>query len=154
MMTSVVQSGTGKAAQALGRPVAGKTGTSNKARDAWFVGYTPEYVAGVWVGYDDLRPLGRGESGASSALPIWVDVMKGMLADTPAVDFPVPAGIEIAKIDPKTGKLAYDGQPDAIDEVFLEGSVPTEVATPPDQVDTDTFMMEQLGGGPPTAPSG
>jgi len=65
-----------------------------------------------------------------------MDVMKGMLADTPAVDFPVPAGIEVAKIDPKTGKLAYEGQPDAIDEVFLEGSVPTEVAIPANIADS------------------
>jgi penicillin-binding protein 1A len=147
MMTSVVQGGTGKAAMALARPIAGKTGTSNKVRDAWFVGFTPELVAGVWIGYDDLRPLGRKESGANSALPVWMEFMKVALKDTPAVDFPVPAGVEIAKIDPKTGKLAYDGQPDSIDEVFLEGTVPTEIANPPDVVDTGTFMMEQLGGG-------
>ena len=147
MMTSVVQGGTGKAAMALQRPIAGKTGTSNKVRDAWFVGFTPELVAGVWIGYDDLRGLGPRESGANSALPVWMEFMKTALKDTPAVDFPVPAGIETAKIDPKTGKLAYDGQPDAIDEVFLEGTVPTETANPPDVVDTGTFMMEQLGGG-------
>jgi penicillin-binding protein 1A len=101
----------------------------------------------VWIGYDDLRPLGPRESGANSALPVWMEFMKVALKDTPAVDFPVPAGVEMAKIDPKSGKLAYDGQPDAIDEVFLEGTVPTEVANPPDVVDTGTFMMEQLGGG-------
>jgi penicillin-binding protein 1A len=147
LMTSVVQGGTAKALQALQRPIAGKTGTSNKVRDAWFVGFTPEIVAGIWIGYDDLRGLGKGESGANSAVPIWMDVMKTVLKDAPAVDFPVPPGIEVAKIDPKSGKLAYDGQPDAIDEVFLEGTVPTEVANPPDVVDTGTFMMEQLGGG-------
>lgn len=147
MMTSVVQGGTAKAAMSLARPIAGKTGTSNKVRDAWFVGFTPELVAGVWVGYDDLRGLGNRESGANSALPIWMEFMKVALKDTPAVDFPVPAGVEIAKIDPKSGKLAYDGQQDAIDEVFLEGTVPTEVANPPDVVDTSAFMMEQLGGG-------
>ncbi len=147
LMTSVVQGGTGKAAMALERPIAGKTGTSNKVRDAWFVGFTPEIVAGVWVGFDDLRPLGRGESGANSALPIWMDVARAALKDAPVVDFPVPAGVEIAKIDPKTGKLAYDGQEDAIDEVFLEGTVPTEIANPPDVLDTGSFMMEQVGGG-------
>jgi penicillin-binding protein 1A len=147
MMTSVVQGGTGKAAMSLQRPIAGKTGTSNKVRDAWFVGFTPELVAGVWVGYDDLRGLGPRESGANSALPVWLEFMKGALKDTPAVDFPVPAGVEMAKIDPKSGKLAYDGQPDAIDEVFLEGTVPTETANPPDVLDTEDFMLQQLGGG-------
>jgi penicillin-binding protein 1A len=153
MMTSVVQGGTGKAALSLKRPLAGKTGTSNKARDAWFIGYTPEIVAGVWVGFDDLRPLGSRESGANSALPIWIDFMKGLLKDRPPVDFPMPSGLMLTKIDPKSGKLAYEGQPDAIDEVFLEGTEPSEVATPPDVVDTGTFMMEQLGEGTAEAAS-
>jgi penicillin-binding protein 1A len=146
-MTSVIQGGTGKAALVLKRPLAGKTGTSNKARDAWFIGFTPEIVAGVWVGYDDLRPLGSKESGANTALPIWIEVMKAALKGSHAVDFPMPSGLVLTKIDPKTGKLAYEGQPDAIDEVFLDGTVPTEVATPPDVVDTGTFIMEQLGEG-------
>ncbi|HEX7478195.1 MAG TPA: PBP1A family penicillin-binding protein [Polyangiales bacterium] len=149
MLTSVVKTGTGKAAAvALQRPAAGKTGTSNRLRDTWFVGYTPELVAGVWVGYDDLRSLGKGESGANTALPIWIELMKLALKDRPAVDFPIPKGVVTAKIDPKTGKLAYEGQPDALDEVFVEGTVPTEVATPADVIDTGTFLMEQSGGGP------
>jgi penicillin-binding protein 1A len=147
MMTSVIQGGTGKAALSLKRPLAGKTGTSNKARDAWFIGFTPELVAGVWVGYDDLRPLGGHESGANTALPIWIEFMKTALKGRPPVDFPMPSGLTLTKIDPKTGKLSYENQPDAIDEVFLDGTAPTEIATPPDVVDTGTFMMEQLGGG-------
>ena len=99
----------------------------------------------MWVGYDDLRPLGRGESGANTALPIWMEVMKAALKDRPAVDFPVPPGIVVLKIDPKSGKLAYDNQPDAIDEVFMDGTVPTEVATSPDELDTGSYMMQQLG---------
>jgi penicillin-binding protein 1A len=145
LMTSVIQSGTGKGALTLKRPLAGKTGTSNKARDAWFIGYTPEIVAGVWVGYDDLRPLGKNESGANTALPIWIEVMKAVLKHRAAVDFPMPSGLVLTKIDPKSGKLAYEGQADAFDEVFMDGTVPTAVATPPDVVDTGTFMMEQLG---------
>ncbi len=148
MLTSVVKTGTGKAAAlALQRPAAGKTGTSNKLRDTWFVGYTPELVAGVWVGYDDLRSLGKGESGANTALPIWIEIMKQALKDRPPVDFPIPKGVVSAKIDPKTGKLAYEGQTNAIDEVFVEGTAPTEVATPADVVDTGTFLMEQTGTG-------
>ncbi|HEX2675494.1 MAG TPA: penicillin-binding transpeptidase domain-containing protein, partial [Polyangiales bacterium] len=155
MLTSVVKTGTGKAAAvALKRPAAGKTGTSNRAHDTWFVGYTPEVVAGVWVGYDDLRPLGSKETGANTALPIWLEIVKGMVGDRPPVDFPVPKGVVTARIDAKTGKLAYEGEaePDALDEVFLEGTAPTEVATPPDVADTDTYLMEQLGGSAPTPP--
>ncbi|MGD8858733.1 MAG: PBP1A family penicillin-binding protein [Myxococcales bacterium] len=149
MLQSVVQEGTARAARKLGRPAAGKTGTSNNARDAWFVGYTPELVVGVWVGFDDHRPLGRGESGGKTALPIWIDVVEAALDDRDAVEFPVPAGVEHARIDPKSGLLAYEGMEDALDEVFVEGTVPTETATPPDVLDTSSFLMEQLGGVAP-----
>jgi penicillin-binding protein 1A len=147
MLQSVVKNGTAAAAKKLERPVAGKTGTSNNARDAWFVGYSAELVAGVWVGYDDHRPLGKGESGSKSALPIWIDFMQGATAGRPVVDFPVPSGIEHVSIDPATGKRAYEGQADALDEVFISGTAPTEVAQPKDVLDTDDFMREQLLGG-------
>jgi penicillin-binding protein 1A len=146
LLTSVVQEGTGKAARQLRRPAAGKTGTSNNARDAWFVGYTPEVVAGVWVGFDDHRPLGKGESGARAALPIWMEVIRAAVGDRPAVEFPVPGGITTARIDPKSGLLAYEGMQDALEEVFLEGTAPTQMASPPDVLDTGSFVMEQLGG--------
>jgi penicillin-binding protein 1A len=153
MLESVVKSGTAQAAKKLERPVAGKTGTSNQARDAWFVGYTAELVAGVWVGYDDHRPLGKGESGSKSALPIWIDFMQGASAGRPAVAFPVPSGIEHVSIDPATGKRAYEGQADAIDEVFIAGTAPTEVAQPKDVLDTTDFMIQQFGGGGAPAPA-
>jgi penicillin-binding protein 1A len=152
MLESVVKSGTAAAAKKLQRPVAGKTGTSNQARDAWFVGYSAELVAGVWVGYDDHRPLGKGESGSKSALPIWIDFMQTATAGRPAVDFPVPSGIEHVSIDPATGKRAYEGQADALDEVFISGTAPTEVAPPKGVLDTGNFMMDQLVGGAPTTP--
>ncbi|MFK7987091.1 MAG: penicillin-binding protein 1A [Sandaracinaceae bacterium] len=147
MLTSVVDHGTARRARVLRRPAAGKTGTSNEVRDAWFVGYTADLVAGVWVGYDDRRPLGRRESGARSALPIWIEMMQAANEGRPRTDFPVPSGVVTARIDPATGRLAYEGQEDAMDEVFLEGTEPTEVATPPDVLDPDSFLMEQLGGG-------
>lgn len=147
MMTSVIQEGTARRARSLRRALAGKTGTSNDARDAWFVGYSPELVAGVWVGYDDRRPLGRREGGARSALPIWMEIMRVASEGRPRVDFPVPSGVVTARIDPKSGLLAYEGQPDAIDEVFLEGTVPTELATPPDVLDPSRFLMEQMSAG-------
>jgi len=147
MLTSVVQEGTGRAARELRRPAAGKTGTSNEARDAWFVGYTPNVVAGVWVGFDDSRSLGRREGGSRSALPIWIDVIRAAEQGQAVVDFPRPSGVETALIDPATGLLAYEGMEGALEEVFLEGTVPSETARSPDVADTSTFLMEQLGGG-------
>lgn len=149
MLVSVIEDGTARPARSLRRALAGKTGTSNDARDTWFVGYSPETVAGVWVGYDDRRPLGRRESGGRTALPIWIDVMREATAGRPKVGFPVPSGVVTARIDPRTGLLAYEGQPDAIDEVFLEGTVPSEAAPPPDVLDPSSFLMEQVGGGLP-----
>ncbi|MFI5305706.1 MAG: penicillin-binding protein 1A [Polyangiales bacterium] len=146
VLRSVVEDGTGKLARKLGRPAAGKTGTSNDARDTWFVGYTPELVCGVWVGYDDHRPLGKGETGGKAAVPIWVDVMRAALGDRPAVEFPVPEGIDRVMIDPKTGLRAYQGMPNAFEEVFLAGSAPSETAPSPDTLDSGSFVMEQLGG--------
>ncbi len=146
MLTSVVDHGTAQRAQALRRALAGKTCTSNDARDAWFVGYSPDIVAGVWVGFDDRRPLGNRESGARSALPIWIDVMRAALANRSPAGFPVPSGIVTARIDPATGLLAYPNQADAIDEVFLEGTAPTETAPEPGVVDPGSFIMEQMAG--------
>jgi penicillin-binding protein 1A len=152
MLTSVVSDGTAAAAQRLRRPVAGKTGTSNEARDAWFVGYSPSVVAGVWVGFDDRRSLGRRESGTRSALPAWIAIMRAASGDRPAVDFPVPSGVVTARIDPESGLLAWEGAENAVDEVFLEGTAPTESARPPDVADPDTFLMEQFGAPSPRAP--
>ncbi|MFT3927389.1 MAG: PBP1A family penicillin-binding protein [Myxococcales bacterium] len=149
LMKSVVEEGTAVKAKSLGRPAAGKTGTSNQARDAWFVGFTTQLVAGVWVGYDDHRPLGTKESGAKSALPIWIELMKKAHDKAPVEDFPMPSGVAMARIDPASGKLAYDGQPNAVEEYFLEGTLPKETALPPDVVDPSTFMMEQLGSVAP-----
>jgi penicillin-binding protein 1A len=131
LLSSVVNHprGTGGKARELGRPVVGKTGTTNQAKDAWFVGYSPDVVCAVWSGYDDPRPLGGGrEAGASAALPAWVSFMKGALAKHPATDFPRPPGLSVAKIDPETGKLASEGQDDALEELFLPGTEPTETA--------------------------
>jgi penicillin-binding protein 1A len=145
LLTSVVEEGTGARAKQLGGPAAGKTGTSNQARDAWFAGYTATLVAAVWVGYDDHRPLGPKESGAKSALPIWIEVMKAGHGNRKPESFPMPSGVVSARVDKGSGLLAYEGDPNAMDEVFLEGTVPTQTALPPDVADTTTFMMEQLG---------
>jgi len=144
LLRSVVTSGTGTPALRLERPVAGKTGTSNEARDAWFVGFSPSVVAGVWVGFDDSRPLGKRETGTRSALPIWIDVMEAADKSPKETDFAMPSGVVVASIDPASGLLAYEGQPDAVDEVFLMGTTPTDVARPPDVADPNMFLMEQF----------
>ena len=142
LLRSVVENGTGQHAKALGRPVAGKTGTTNEAKDAWFVGYTTELVAGVWVGYDDPVPLGWGEAGSATALPAWLSFMKVAHEGHPSTDFPRPGSIAIVTVDPATGLLAYPGQTDAVEEEFLEGTTPSEVAVPdagaPDAIDAGT----------------
>ena len=137
MMRSVVNEGTATAAKVLNIPIAGKTGTSNDAKDTWFIGLTPDYAIGVWIGYDDPRPMGK-ETGGSNAVPVYVDIMKQM--NQPAKSFARPPHVVEATIDRATGLLAPDGAPKAstLTEVFLEGSQPTEVAPMPDDVTADT----------------
>jgi penicillin-binding protein 1A len=126
MMKDVVEYGTGWRARALGRPVAGKTGTTNDYRDAWFVGYTPQIVAAVWVGFDNMRPLGAQETGARAASPIWVSFMKD-IASGDHEDFHIPEGLSSHIIDPSTGLLARD-ESTGIKEFFREGTEPREYA--------------------------
>jgi penicillin-binding protein 1A len=128
LLRAVVQEGTGWRAKQLGRPVAGKTGTTNELHDAWFVGFTPQVVTGVWVGYDSPRPLGRNETGALAASPIFVDYMQGALARLPPVDFDPPEGVVFARIDAKTGLLAAPGAEEALFQPFREGTAPTETS--------------------------
>ncbi len=142
VLQSVVEEGTAISIKGkLKRPVAGKTGTTNSNKDAWFVGYTPDVAAGVWVGFDDSRPLGEREQGARTALPIWLDTMQAALRDRPAQPFVQPAGIVVERIDATTGKRAAPGAP-ALDEVFLTGTEPQEQALAPGERDPNTFNMD------------
>ncbi|MCE5282659.1 MAG: PBP1A family penicillin-binding protein [Deltaproteobacteria bacterium] len=129
IMQDVVESGTGYRVKKLGRPVAGKTGTTDDMRDAWFMGFTPSMVAGVWVGFDQERPLGRQEVGGRAAAPIWLYFAEKALQGTPVEVFPIPEGIVFAKVDPKTGAPARPGTKGAIFECFLEGTTPENVPT-------------------------
>jgi penicillin-binding protein 1A len=120
--------GTGRAAASLGRPLAGKTGTTNDHTDAWFVGFSPELAAGVWVGFDQNRLLGKGETGGRAALPIWTDFMGPALAERPSRDFPAPPGVVFARIDAKTGGLATAASESTLFQAFLEGTEPVQSA--------------------------
>lgn len=124
LMQSVVASGTGHRASVIGRPVAGKTGTTNEAKDAWFIGYIPQLVTGVWVGYDQERSLGAGGSGGQAAAPIWGDFMQAAVTSLPIEDFEAPENISFVLINPRTGKLAREGTPGAIMECFIKGTEP------------------------------
>jgi penicillin-binding protein 1A len=128
MMEDVIQKGTGQAAKGLGRPLAGKTGTTNDFTDAWFVGGAPNLVTGVWVGFDEIRTIGEREAGARAALPIWIGYMKKALEPLPVIPFTVPDGVITVKIDPATGLLAPEGTNQGVDEVFLKGTEPTQQA--------------------------
>ena len=124
MMEDVVQEGTGWRAKALGRPVAGKTGTTNEYRDAWFVGYTPHLVSVVWVGLDNMKTLGSQETGARAASPIWVSFISNVIKDEPEA-FPQPEGIVTYLIDPETGLLTRD-ETIGKREFFKEGTAPSQ----------------------------
>jgi penicillin-binding protein 1B len=126
MMRSVLSEGTGASARANGfsHDAAGKSGTTNDQRDAWFVGFTPEMLTVVWVGFDDNQPLGL--TGSTAALPIWTEFMKAALAGRPHVEFHAPDGITWAEVDRDTGKLALPGCPRTITESFASGTEPAE----------------------------
>jgi penicillin-binding protein 1A len=127
----VVDYGTGVLARPLARPAAAKTGTAQDHRDAWFVGYTPELVAGVWVGFDDHGMLGPHETGAGAALPAWLAFMEASLHDRPIADFPPAENVEFVRIDRATGLLAGDprpGEPDRPLVPFIAGTAPTEIS--------------------------
>lgn len=126
LLQEVVKYGTGWRAKAVNRPAAGKTGTTNKLQDAWFIGFTPTYVTGVWVGFDDDRTLGKYETGSRAASPIWVDFTKNILKNKPVKVFTVPENVVFAKIDPKTGLLARSDDENAVFEAFKEGTAPTK----------------------------
>jgi penicillin-binding protein 1A len=129
MMRDVIQRGTGQRARALGRSdLGGKTGTTNDQKDAWFCGYNPSLVAVSWVGFDQLEPLGRGETGGRAALPMWMSYMGEALKGSPVVNRRQPEGLVTVRIDPQSGLLARSGQPDGIFESFRADSVPTETA--------------------------
>jgi penicillin-binding protein 1A len=139
LLKGVIERGTGLPARQLGRPAAGKTGTTNDCRDAWFIGYTPAFVAGVWVGYDDQRSLGSKATGARAALPIWLDFMKKALEGQDPADFTAPAGVVFRQIDPRTGLLSTEKCRSSIAEAFLQGTEPKKYCE-----ERDAAVMEEI----------
>jgi penicillin-binding protein 1A len=126
MMEGVVQRGTATVVKEVGKPIAGKTGTTNDEKDAWFVGFSPDLVVGVYIGYDKPRHLGKGGTGGGLAAPVVRDFMKVALADKPAVPFRVPAGIKLIRVDPKTGMRASPGDQRVLLEAFKPGTAPPD----------------------------
>jgi len=134
MMEQVIQEGTGWRIRELNRPAAGKTGTTNNLNDAWFMGYTPDLVTGVWVGLDNHQSLGARETGSRAAAPIWLDFMKEAMEGKSRRVFPVPDSVVFAEIDADTGLLPIEESRKVIYESFKEGTVPTERTRRPDAV--------------------
>ncbi|GAA3853886.1 penicillin-binding protein 1A [[Pseudomonas] carboxydohydrogena] len=127
MMEGVVQRGTATVVREVGKPIAGKTGTTNEEKDAWFVGFSPNVVVGLYIGYDKPKPLGRGGTGGHLAAPIAKDFLKVALADKPAVPFRVPAGIKLVRVDLKSGMRAGPGDTGrTILEAFKPGTAPPD----------------------------
>ncbi len=142
MMQSVVSSGTGRRASAIGRPVAGKTGTTNDSKDAWFIGYIPQLVAGVWVGYDQERSLGSWASGGQAAAPIWTEFMQKSVSSIPVEDFEAPENISFVVINPRTGKLAREGEQGAVMECFVKGTEPAGYDGDSGRPNADTAVQD------------
>jgi penicillin-binding protein 1A len=140
LLKGVVQHGTGWRARSLGRPVAAKTGTTDQFMDAWFIGFTPELMTGIWVGFDEERSLGENETGARAASPIWVTFMSKILKDKPIKDFSIPEGIEFMKVDSKTGQVSLEKE--GILECFREGTGPPQKAPSPLNTTTDFFKFD------------
>ncbi len=155
MLEDVVKYGTGHQMKELGRPSAGKTGTTNNFLDALYIGYVPDLVTGVWVGYDDMRPLGQSESGSKAAGPIWLSFMKEATKDWEKKPFIAPPGVIFVKVDEETGLLPSAGSESTYLECFRKGTEPREYAPVKGAKEVDFFEMDSrsVGAMPERAPS-
>ncbi len=126
ILEGVVQRGTGVRIRSLGRPLAGKTGTTNKSKDTWFIGYSPDLVVGVFAGFDEPRSLGKRETGSSVSVPIFKNFMAEALKGEPIIPFRIPKGIRNVQINAETGARAQAGDKEVIWEAFIEGTEPTD----------------------------
>ncbi|MBI1206316.1 MAG: PBP1A family penicillin-binding protein [Azospirillum sp.] len=158
ILEGVVQRGTAARLASLGRPMAGKTGTTNDSNDTWFVGFTPNLVVGLYAGFDQPRSLGGHETGASVAVPVFGAFMKEALEGVPPAPFRVPPGLRLVRVDPQTGAPAEPGDKKMIWEAFLPGTEPTGERTVLDGSSTVGWSSDTAGGGtsapPPAAVTG
>jgi penicillin-binding protein 1A len=152
MLADVVNFGTAVGAKALGRPSAGKTGTTNDFTDAWYMGFTPQLTTGVWVGFDDKqKSLGRSETGARAALPIWLEFMQGALAGVPAENFPNVVPLEKIALTKEVHVDTPDSAPtEGSEEIGGRGATPPKPPTAP--VVTPPAAPPQAPEGPPPDP--
>lgn len=144
LLQEAVLYGTGTGAKVLKRKVGGKTGTTNDFVDAWFMGFTPDLVTGVWTGFSQPRTLGKGEVGSRAALPAWVGFMQNAVVAYKKDEFPVPKGVVFVRIDPKTGDLAPPGLAGAVKEAYVEGTEPSSegAASQPGSGSSDFFRED------------
>jgi penicillin-binding protein 1A len=154
LLQGVVQHGTGQRAKVLGRPVAGKTGTSSDYSDAWFIGYTPSLLTGVWVGFDDKTSLGKKETGARAALPIWIYFMDQALRNTPMDTPKPPQGITFIKVNIETGLPTNTDSPETITEAFIDSSIPREKEAGVEEGSSSGTPVIERSPGETRAPSG
>ena len=155
LLEGVVQHGTGQRAKLLGRPVAGKTGTSSDYADAWFIGYTPSLLSAVWVGFDDKTSLGKNETGARAALPIWISFMDRALRDTPVEDFKAPEGISFVKVDIESGLPVSSGSSSqTVQEAFVDGTQPRKKEAQTKEEPSPGTPVRGKSPQDPPAPSG
>ncbi len=154
MLQGVIQRGTGVRIRSVGKPLAGKTGTTNESRDTWFVGFSPDLAVGVYAGFDTPRTLGRHETGSSVAAPIFKKFMQHALANRSVAPFRVPPGIRQVRIDPKTGMVASPDQTAVILEAFRAGTEPEPGAQPRVLGDGGRAAETQEEGPAVTAPRG
>jgi penicillin-binding protein 1A len=152
MMEGVVQRGTGFAVSAVGKPLAGKTGTTNESRDAWFVGFSPDLTVAVYFGYDQPRSLGAKETGGVVAAPVFRDFMISALKDKPGTPFRIPPGIRLVRVDAVTGQRATSATQKVIYEAYKPGTEPSD--TPATVIEGIGVASDQgsAGGGQATAP--
>ncbi len=146
IMESVVREGTGWRAKKIGRPSAGKTGTTNDLKDAWYIGFIPQLACVSWVGYDQERPLGKSETGSRAAAPAWVRFMKEAVKQYPVKNFYIPDTIEFRPIDKKTGLLLPEDDKNAYYEVFAPGTAPTQMSQTEKPKPADFFRLDMEGG--------
>jgi penicillin-binding protein 1A len=149
MMKGVVQRGTARYALALGRPTAGKTGTSDKYKDVWFNGFTADLQASIWIGRDDGTPIGDQITGGGAAVPIWLDFMQKAHPRTKIRDFPVPDGVSFARVEPWSGDGASPAvvDPDAVWMPFVEGTMPSNLLSA-----APVRSFDDLVAAPPVPP--